>query len=692
MKRVVLFVILGAAVMAPPLLESCGPFLRSALFYLKRAASTDSASYARGRLGVVAPSFDRKNLVVAYRYYSGIPLTTGEASAFYPVAAAAPPAKSAIDEWSEARAAAGGSNQPAIEPYKKLQKEGAFDNYLNCLDDAFRTATATLAKRSATWGAKSDNLREWLEGQDQVFSNCSGPRNIPGPANGKDPLLVADRQYQIAAAAFYAEDWALARRAFDEVAANPASPWRSRVPYLKARVSIREATLGGNQEAFARAEKELAAAGDQSLAGYVAAQSRPIERLRELGDALLKPQPQKQAAQTITDFVLLYDKLRDGQIGKAEELTSKSDLADWIESFQLRSHAHALEQWRATKRLPWLVAAISTAKVSDSDAPELIAGANGLATDSPAYVAVAYEAARLQIDKGEEESARQRIETALKQPMPVSAKNLLLEERMKVARDWADFLKFAPRVPVGQSFFEGEEETDWKGGALLDDDAVAVFNHVLPLRMWLDAAKSTALPAMVRADLAAAGWTRAILLRKNAEAKAFATLLGTTHPELSAAMKNYSAAESNLAQFAAVYTMLKTPGFSPWLRSGFGRDLKIGELSEYRDNWWSKQEPAEKTGAKFLPDADREEGEAEWKALITSAGNGASYLAAETVGYTTQHPADPRAPEALALAVRATHFSITDDRTGTYSKQAFDLLHAKYPNSSFAKNTKYWYK
>jgi hypothetical protein len=162
-------------------------------------------------------------------------------------------------------------------------------------------------------------------------------------------------------------------------------------------------------------------------------------------------------------------------------------------------------------------------------------------------------------------------------------------------------------------------------------------------------------------------------------------------PELAGVMNNYLAAEPRAAQFKAVYSMLQTPGFSPWLVSGFGRDGKIADLSPFRDNWWHALTPAS-VSAKFLSAADRAEGEAEWKILSSSASNGANYLAAETVKYVTGKPEDLRAAEALALAVRATHYSTTDDRTGTYSKQAFDLLHSRYPNTTFARSTKYWYK
>jgi hypothetical protein len=53
---------------------------------------------------------------------------------------------------------------------------------------------------------------------------------------------------------------------------------------------------------------------------------------------------------------------------------------------------------------------------------------------------------------------------------------------------------------------------------------------------------------------------------------------------------------------------------------------------------------------------------------------------------------DPRAPEALHLAVRATRYGCKDEKTGSFSKQAYDALHKKYPKSTWAQKTKYWYK
>jgi hypothetical protein len=683
--RLTVLVMAAVFVIAPSDLESCGPYFRTAVFRLARSASIGGTDYARGQLGVVQPSFDRKNLVIAYRYWTGVPLNADEVVAFSASPQPQAGQTTAVQQWVDARKAIGIGNPPPVDPERQIRAPDSYDGYVNCLDDAFRTATLTLAKRSAAWGAGSANLKEWVEGQDAVFANCDGARTIPGPVASKDPLLAADRQYQVAAAAFYAGDWELARRSFDQVAANHASPWAALAPYLKARVSIREATLGGKQESFARAEEELKAAKQVELTGYVRAKSKPLDRLKEICHSLLKPQMGAAAAQSMTDFILLYDRLRDGRIGKAEELTAGSELADWIEAYQGGKQPHAIQQWLATKKLPWLVAAIAEAKGKDAEVPKLIASASEIGVDSEAYPTVNYYAALLEMD----DPARQRLDTLLKQKLPQSSRNLVLEARLRRAKDWAEFMKFAPRIPAGETFDEGEGSTDWKGGAVFDEDSVWLFNRSIPLSLWMDASKTAALTARLRGDLSATAWVRAILLGKNTEARALAMKIQTQRPELATAMRNYLGSEEREAQFTAVYWMLKTPGVSPWLRSGFGRDGNITDLSEFRDNWWSK--PAVETSheAKFLTDAERKSGDEEWHGL---AMNGADYLTAETVRYVKANPGDPRAAEALALAVRATHLSTTDEGTGALSKQAFDLLHANYPNTNYAKNTKYWYK
>ncbi len=79
-------------------------------------------------------------------------------------------------------------------------------------------------------------------------------------------------------------------------------------------------------------------------------------------------------------------------------------------------------------------------------------------------------------------------------------------------------------------------------------------------------------------------------------------------------------------------------------------------------------------------------------AALQALGTAPNYFCRIAIAWTEKNPADPRAPEALHLAVRSTRFGCTDDQTGRWSKAAYDLLHRRYPNTTWAKNTKYWFK
>jgi hypothetical protein len=88
--------------------------------------------------------------------------------------------------------------------------------------------------------------------------------------------------------------------------------------------------------------------------------------------------------------------------------------------------------------------------------------------------------------------------------------------------------------------------------------------------------------------------------------------------------------------------------------------------------------------------AERDQAERE-RALVTQAGPGANYLSQQTIAWAKSHPEDPRLPEALGLCVQATRYGYTDDVTTKWSRQAFNLLHSRYPDSPWARKTKYWY-
>src|SRR5262249_15149740 len=158
-----------------------------------------------------------------------------------------------------------------------------------------------------------------------------------------------------------------------------------------------------------------------------------------------------------------------------------------------------LERWRATKASPWLIAALVGAQPKDPAAPDLIAAARQVAPDAPAFATATYFGILLQIRRGETDAARQWTDAALATTNIVNVDsiiNLLRSERLAVARDWPDFLRYASRKPVAETFGgDIPDDADAKlPDAAFDLDSAGPLNRMVPLARWIDAASSKALP------------------------------------------------------------------------------------------------------------------------------------------------------------------------------------------------------
>jgi hypothetical protein len=349
--------------------------------------------------------------------------------------------------------------------------------------------------------------------------------------------------------------------------------------------------------------------------------------------------------------------------------------------------------------MPWLVAALSSSDPNDPAVPDLIAAARKVAPEAPAYATATIYGIRLERQRGQIDAARDWADRALATKQLDSTVNLLRAERLATARDWDEFLKFGPRKPVAMGY-EGvgsdeplDQDPDLqKRTVALDDDFTGPMNTSVPLELWDAAARGDALPREFQAEIAKAGWMRAVLLDDRPAAMKLAARAGDLNPPLAPAVRDYAAqTDAAAAQFTAVFWMLRTPGLRPELRSGIGRGTKVNDIDNFRDNWWSLGE-SKTVRADFLPSAQREAGEEQAARLRKNAGNGVNYLCAAAIAWAKGHPQDPRVPEALHLAVRATRYGrVTDKESTRYSKEAFDILHRKYPDSTWAKQTKYWY-
>jgi hypothetical protein len=188
-------------------------------------------------------------------------------------------------------------------------------------------------------------------------------------------------------------------------------------------------------------------------------------------------------------------------------------------------------------------------------------------------------------------------------------------------------------------------------------------------------------------------------------------------PDLESYLTAYREAKDPASRrFEAAWLMLHAPGMTPWVRWGLGRWARPTEREMFRDNGWPVEEKDQHSW--FLgdepPTGDPAEawihpagwdsalartiftaaelGQAQHEhAALTKAGPGANFVCAQTLAWAKTHRDDPRLPEALHLCVQATRYGYTDDATTGWSRQAFKLLHQRFPNSSWAAKTKYWY-
>jgi hypothetical protein len=732
-----------------PPAKACGPFFLGAVFTYSKHPDMPLNGFVQGRIGVIRPSYARSYLYAAYRQMTGPAFDQPEQNALIELwkerldSSWGFSEDSALKPWLDARAAVPGTGPaPKISLYRNREKPNEWESYLNCQEDAFVTAASTLADRQKAHGAETAEIKDWIKAQDTVFSNCSEGQSIPVdlPAGAPD-WLRTDRQYQIAAANFYAARFKEAREEFTAIAGDRSSPWNEIAAYMIARTSLRQASLGKDEEkqpALAEAETKLKQIlGEKRLATQHHASGRllnlvrlrlhPEAKLQELSAAILRKGAGETLKQDVWDYTLLLDKFLgddtedSGSPKEVPAALSADDLTDWIVTFESEnapSLDRALKKLAEKSSLPWLVTALMKVDSKHPQAAKLLAAAAKVERSSPAFASVNFYRVRLLMDSGNADAARQILdEILLKDRARVgpSAVNMFLGQQMLLARSLAEFLRDAPRVPAGFSYDEDSRELpadDEEIGSakkeetslLFDQDAANVFNEQVPLGVMLAAAESPVLPKNLRRMVIQAAWLRAALLNRRAEAERLTALLSAAYPELQEALSGYQKEVTPEGRrFAGAYLALKFPGLRPTVTAGVSRSGPLDELDSYRDNWWCLaassagfyEEPAKKNAPArvplFLSPAESAQAAKEGVSL-NSLGAAPNYLSQTAIEWANRKPADPRAPEALHLAVTATRRGCTDKETGRWSKAAFDLLHRRFPTSTWTKKTKYWFK
>ena len=750
------------AVVSPPLkMDACSIDVEAALT-IRTRPDFPVKNYLAGQLGVLQPSYYRMYLVVAYRYLSGAPLTGAEQKLLQEQweperkieaeVIRAGPEVGPVEIWNNAVSALFGGGQVArgfsplgIETFRRFGTTQI--NFYNCLPDAFATATDRLRAYEDKFGAKSQEVREWIEAQEKVFNNCSeyrpygGPKpDLPAePAANAPAEMRADREYQIAAAHFYAGNYSEARQRFEKIAADSNSQWRGIAPLLSGRAVLREATIndgneGNNDTKLSDAETifrklvndpsrpEYHSAA-QRLLNFTETRLHPREELSRLSEKLRKDDG-KDLIEDLTDYTFLMDRVPS----KERDKFSSDDLTDWIFTLQGAGGdtlAHSLTRWKETRSDAWLVAALAWMRAPNPQLDDVLAAARKIPSNSPAYSMATFHRLRLEHEAGGGEHVRPELDALLKEhgaQFSVSTTNLMKALRMRMAQNLDEFLASAPRKAAAteydgapepwdaKDFWRGEQQSD----LLFDQDGAYVMNRFLPLATLVLAAQSTSVPLALRPQVALAAWARAVILNDETAANDAARVCEQLVPELRAAFEQYEQAPDAQKKFAAVFVMLHFPGVQIEVHSGALRGMPASALDSFRDNWWGAAADSPGFGGarpgvlangsplsaiyadqslrppSFVR-ADEEATAREQWGMISSAP-APNFFASVVLDWAKADPDDARVPEALHFVVRATRYGNGDKDTGKYSKAAFDVLHGRYPNSEWAQKTPYWFK
>ncbi len=698
--------------------------------------------YIGGRLGIIEQTYARSYLVLAYRYLTGHPLTAADqkrvvALIKHRLERNATYDRDATDAWLAAR-----KDVPGVAPLDHVDttRYGAtYSDYMNCTSDAFRTAAATLHARIASLGAGSNAVASWLKAQDAVFANCDGSGGFPDPADASLPKIIRkDRDYQMAAATFYSEDFEGAHERFAEIAADTESPWAATSALVAVRSRIRSATLKApagqayDMGTISAAETELEKflsdrryaslrPSGERLRQYIRIRTKPDEVFAETAERLANA-TSADLANDLADYTLLLDKMtrhdkltdwiENMQSGNVYETIDKKEVAE-AKKKESAAYEDAVTRWRTSHELPWLVAAITHATGQEPSAQEILEAAKGVGSSSAAFVTVAYH--RLRLLPYDDAVYRPLVDTVLALKDDVLSpgpRNDFHGLRLPIARSLDEFLRDAPRQVTGNS--NQSDLDDPHSQWLFNDDAAKMLNQAIPLDELVSAASDKNVPAPLDRMLLVAAFTRAHLLGHDDVAIALAPRVAKTFPEVAKGLQKFVEAPAAERHWEGINLLVHFPGLQPFITPKENRISQHAELGDEphvwgNENWWCLATKRYETSIRILsvlPDAPKDTpvdtptfAEAPAVAArnqkeqeqLAKLGSGATYLLRGVVAWSNANPNDLRIPEAMSKAIKTTRWACPDPQTRSAAAAAFKLLHARYPKSSWAVNTKYWY-
>ena len=425
-------------------------------------------------------------------------------------------------------------------------------------------------------------------------------------------------------------------------------------------------------------------------------------------------------------------------IDQMPEFLRADDLSSWILTLQTndpRAYSHAFRKWHETGSPAWLATAMIKAEKSSPRLAELMRAAEKVTRDEPSYATVAYHLVRLKLALGNVTAARKLLDEIIswqRDVLPLSAQNQFLKQRMSLAETLTDFLKSAQQKPVAfsrygspekisdliksqkqawnpeyneKSIEEWEREVDleyadllpWDDRFTFDQATADIFNRHFPLQLLVKAAHDPDLPDYLQGRLVLAIWTRAVLLNNDDVALKVAPEVVKFAPKAAPVFKEYLEARTlKERREAALWVLLKFPDLSPYLSSVIPTFDTSEDVDYYFDTkWWCAPEETDYNDQgvevpkvipkpSFLTPAQLETARREYRALAV-IDDAKSYLGRRVLAWAKASPANPKIPEALFIAARATQAYKNGcggwENDQTTQEEAEKLLKRRYPSS-----------
>lgn len=572
-------------------------------FVSRARPDIDAKAFRMGELGVLLPTFDRESLFLAYRALSlGTDALRRQAAAAKP-AALEPEPEDGIRVWLDARRAfTDRAPETAPSAYRDFGG-GRIGGFLNCTSGGFVLAAQTLQSIGRDPKFGKSEVQEWLAGQDAVFASCAAAPEaspaLPRSLDAKTPAPLRQlRQYQMAAAHFYAGRFDEALVQFDAIAADKKHPMRPWAAHAAMRTILRKASLDDSlrsrlneirqtQQPVEQLKSAMASAVRSDESRLEAARAKIVARATAiLADKSLETvhQPaaklKHQATMRLTpaiayadlsgalgrfdsdaavsgeldDWVRLGDKLFDtrGRLDLIQQLRGKHEYFDWIRSIQActdnpsspnytgrcgQEHAHALELWKASKRNTWLLAALVTAPRYAPDLDAVVVAAKQIGPQAMEYPSVRYHLVRLLRASGRHDEARALLEDSkTAATTSVSAANLFAQEAFALSRNEDEALPHLLRQYYG---FRPNPNRRTQPPLGLGADGDEMINRRMASEDLLRLAAKPAVSADLRRQLLVAAWWRADMTGNAALAQTAARQAGEAVPALRDTANSY---------------------------------------------------------------------------------------------------------------------------------------------------------